>query len=533
MFGTSEFARRGVEPYALFAAFGAAVVLVLVLACANVGNLQLARGVARRREIATRLALGASRRRIVRQLLTEGLVLTGAAGALAIVVAAILPPLIFRYVGEELPPYMEARFRPDGEIVAFTFATGLLSCLLFALAPAMHATRTAIPLGALERAATPSSRFHLRSVLLATQIAVCTVLLAGAGLVTRGIAHAMNVDPGFEIEGVQLVSTALPEGASGKDRQALIRGTLASLEREGAHPVAVAPFGPIDDARYVMPMARPGGHARDVDDVLRRGVSARYFDVLGIPLVHGRMFPSSGTNEAVVNQAFARTYFPGEQPVGRDLQEVDSRTGKIRRVYTIVGVARDTYLTGLERIDPVVFTPDNIGTFLTRGGPQGVERIRAAALSINPAATITVRPLKDNVRRYLEESRIGATLAWAIGLLGLSLATVGVFGVFAYAVEERRREIGVRLALGAARRQIVTMLVSSSGRAMLLGLGAGILLSFACGPVLRAYLYGLSPLDPPAYGMVTLLLATAAGLATVIPARRARRVDPAITLRED
>ena len=165
--------------------------------------------------------------------------------------------------------------------------------------------------------------------------------------------------------------------------------------------------------------------------------------------------------------------------------------------------------------------------------PEGVERIRSAAISINPSATVTVRPLRDNIRKYLEESRTGATLAWAIGLLGLTLATVGVFGVFAYAVEERRREIGVRLALGAARQQIVRMLLLTSGRAMIFGLAAGLVLSLGCGPVLRAYLFGLSPLDPIAYGMVTLLLAAAAGLATVVPARRACRVDPAVTLRED
>jgi hypothetical protein len=244
------------------------------------------------------------------------------------------------------------------------------------------------------------------------------------------------------------------------------------------------------------------------------------------------MFASRADHEVVVNETFVRVYWPAADPIGQPVRDVDSK-GKVQLEYTIVGVVRDTYLTGLERIDPVIFTPDEIGAFLTRGGPAAVERIRATALALNPSAIVTAQPLREKLRDYLEESRIGAALAWVIGILGLTLATVGVFGVFAYAVEERRREIGVRLALGAARKQIVSMLVSSSGRAMVLGLGAGILLSFGCGPVLRAYLYGLSPLDPLAYGMVTLLLATAAVLATVIPARRACRVDPAITLRED
>jgi putative ABC transport system permease protein len=181
----------------------------------------------------------------------------------------------------------------------------------------------------------------------------------------------------------------------------------------------------------------------------------------------------------------------------------------------------------------VIFTPARSGMFLTRGGTASTERIRSAVASINSAVTVTRQPLTESLRKYLEESRMAAAFAWALGLLGLVLATVGVFGVFAYAVEERRREIGVRLALGAAGRQIVRMLVSSSGRAMLLGLGAGLVLSLGCGPVLRAYLFGLNPLDPTAYGTVTLLLATAAGLATVVPARRACRVDPAVTLRED
>ena len=153
--------------------------------------------------------------------------------------------------------------------------------------------------------------------------------------------------------------------------------------------------------------------------------------------------------------------------------------------------------------------------FLTRGGPASVERIRATAASLHPGAIITTRPLVENVRDYLEKSRTGASLAWAIGLIGLTMATVGVFGVFAYAVEERRREIGLRLALGATRNQIISMLVASSGRAMLLGLGAGLLLSLGCGPALRRYLYGLSPLDPVAYGMVAMLLVVAAAFATL------------------
>ena len=245
------------------------------------------------------------------------------------------------------------------------------------------------------------------------------------------------------------------------------------------------------------------------------------------------MFEPNTTNEAVVNEAFVRAYWPGENVVGQAARHVD-RVGGVRRSYTIVGVMRDTYLTGLEKVEPIIFTlAASLGTFLTRSGPASVQRIRTTLTSLSPAAVITVRPLVENVRDYLEESRRGAALAWAIGLLGLTLASVGVFGVFAYAVEERRREIGVRLALGASPSQIISMMVSSNGSALLAGLGAGLLLSLVCGPVLRRYLYGLSPLDPAAYGLVMLLLASAAAVAIMIPARRACRIDPAATLRED
>ena len=162
-----------------------------------------------------------------------------------------------------------------------------------------------------------------------------------------------------------------------------------------------------------------------------------------------------------------------------------------------------------------------------------LERIRAIAHGLNPHASVRSWPLSEDIREYLEESRFGAAVAWGIGLLALLLASVGVLGVFAYGVEERRREIGIRRALGAARLHIVRMLVSTSGRGMLAGLAVGLLLSLGCGPVLRSYLFGLHPLDPIAYGGVTALLAVTAALATLVPARRAIRVDPAVTLRED
>jgi predicted permease len=531
IYGTAPISGPGAARFELLALFGAAVLLILVLACANVGNVQLARGLARRREIATRLSIGASRRRVVRQLLTEGLVLACAAGALGIAIAAVLPSLLFRLLDEEIPGYM---IDPDWQVVLFTLVICVFACVVFGLLPAFHATRVAIPMGAMDRASTKPSRFHLRSVLLGTQIAVSTVLLVGAALATRAVVHALAFDPGFDADGIHIVATSLPtEGFTAKQRQAFSGQLLGELERSTTDPIALATFAPFNSAPYVMSMMLPGERPADSRSVRLRPVSSRYFELLGIPLTRGRMFDSQAPNEAVVNESFARTYWHGADPLGQTVHDISSRTLAIVRSYTVVGVVRDAYLTGLDRIEPVIFPPGTSGSFLTRGGPAAVERIRAAALGLNAAASVTSRPLTDELGRYLEESRIGAAFAWALGLLGLTLAAVGVFGVFAYAVEERRREIGVRLALGAAGRQIIRMLVSTSGRAMAIGFAAGLLLSLACGPVLRRYLFGLSPLDPQAYGLVGALLLGAALVATFIPARRACRVDPAVTLREE
>ena len=533
MYGTAAMSGPGSSQFALMGVFGAASLLVLVLACANVANLQLARALARRREIATRMSIGAGRGRIVRQLLTEGLVLAFSAGLVAVALAAMLPSLLVRFVGGAIPPHIVARLAPDADVVVFTFLICLFACVAFALAPALQATRLTIPLGAFDRSTTRSMRLPLRSALMATQIAVCTVLLIGAGLATRAVAHAMRFDPGFDVAGVHVVSASLPpDGSTPKQRQDFHGSVLAELEADGGAAVGLASYPPLNPAPLVMSLTLPHEGPLDRRSVRLRPISRDYFSVLGIPMESGRMFESRADGEAVVNESFARAFWPGENPLGRIVNDVDN-AGVIRQRYTILGVVRDAHLTRLDEVEPIVFTPAKTGEFVTRGGPDAIERIRGAALATSPAAIITVRPLTDELRKHLQASRTGATIAWGIGVLGLALAIVGVFGVFAYAVEERRREIGIRMALGAAKPQVIRALIASSGRAMLAGLGAGLLGSLVCGPVLRRYLYGLSSLDPAAYALVVAILGIAAVLATFIPAKRALRVDAAVTLRAE
>ena len=531
LFGTAPVDGPGAQRFAVFGAFAAAVALILVLACANVGNLQLARGMARRREIATRLSIGASRARVVRQMLTEGMVLALAAGAASMVVAVVAPRLLFQWMGEDIPLYVQSQLGPDPSMLVFVIAVCTAACLVFALAPALHATRVHIPLGTIDRGFTPS-RHRLRGLLLATQIGACTVLLAGAGLLTRGIVRAMNTDLGYEMDVVDMITVTFPSGTPFRERASILSGALRTADETSGTPVALAQIAPASAAPLIMSMALPNRSALEYESVLLRPVTSAYFDVLEIPVIRGRMFPAGAAHEAVVNESFVRQYWPGEEVIGKMARHVDGKGG-IRQSFTIVGVVKDTYLTGLDRIDPVIFTPTDTGIFLSRGGAQTFEHIRSAVLARLPSVIVTREPLRQSLRKHLAPSRGGATLAWALGLLGLALAAVGIFGVFSYAVEERRREIGIRLALGAAGGQIIRLLVASSGRALLLGLGAGLILSLACGPVLRKQLFGLHPLDPIAYAGVIALLGVVATLSTLVPARRACRVDPAITLRED
>jgi putative ABC transport system permease protein len=528
VFGTATADMPGRRDLKTLPMIAGALGLVLVLACANVGNLQLARGLGRRRELATRTAIGASRARVVRQLLVEGLVLSSVAGIIAVAIARFVTAAYLK-ASVPVPDLVRTSGLIDWRVVGFTAGLCTLACLLFALAPALRVTRRTIPLGSLDRGSTRRARFHLREGLLAVQITICTVLLIGASLVTRAIGHAMTFDPGFRVAGIQRVSVSVRSDGPTQEFQ---RQLIAVLEREVSEPIATTYHGIFVDFPFTMGIALPGEAPHEHRQVTRRSVSARYFDVLGIPLVGGRMFATEAKNEVVVNEAFVRAFWRGEDPVGGTVRHIDDK-GAVAGTHTIVGVARDAYLAGLDDIPPIVFRPTTGGTLIAGGGSQTVDRIRAIARGLDPHATVRAQPLANEIESLLRESRFGAQVALGIGLLGLLLASVGVLGVFAYAVEERRREIGVRLALGAARRQIVAMLISTSGRSMIAGLALGLLLSLACGPLLRSYLYGLHPLDPVAYGGVLLLLTVTGVLATFVPARRACQVDPAVTLRDE
>jgi predicted permease len=489
-----------------------AVTLVLLMACANVGNLLLARAAARQREISVRLSLGASRARVIRQLLTESLVLASAAGALGVAAAYWLPTVVFHaMMGDAL----SVQFVPDSVVLAYALALSMATCIFFGLAPALHGTRS----GAIR------SRFALRSVLLTAQVALSVVLLVGAGLMTRGVRKARAQDPGFTISGVSIAQFDLPATAYDAARSLAF---FAQLIRDlDGQTVGLTYLAPLGGNRVVTSFWLPGETRRQGRMVAMQRVNGGYFDVLGIPVVEGRNFEPADTGRSfvLVNQTLARRFFDGHA-LGQTLVNGEP--------VEIVGIVKDAYTAGLDEISPTVYFPinaDSIPTVLFRSTPGAADRISSVARQIDARAGTTFTPLSSNLDKYLQASRAGAAIAEGLGGFALALATIGMFGVFAYWVEQRTKEIGIRMALGARPKQVIRLVLGSSSRAVLIGLALGFAGAAFVSQLLRKLLFGLSPFDPVAYAIVALLLASASLAATFFPARRAITIDPMSALR--
>ena len=508
-----------------------ALILVLALACANVGNMLLARGLSRRREMVIRLSLGAGRARLVRQLLTEAGLLSAAAAALGLCAAVAVPRLLTRVFvldsGFDRPEFWAL----TAPVFWFAALIAIATTAICGLAPALRATRATV--AAMDRQGPSAGGVRLRRVLLAAQVAFATVLLVGAGLLTRATSHALAIDPGFALSELQLISFELPRASNTSAvRRALLSGVDDVLARGGiaAAIVEVLPLSEsalsifIRQERTSVPIALP-----------LQPVTPSFFEISGVRIVGGRVAnPRATPAEIVVSQAAARQLWPDRDPIGQTLHE-GSNSERLTPV-VVVGVASDAAIHRLAETTPVVYSPTNyeIGHVLTRDASTAtLDRIRAAATALAPGTLVTSRPLTDQARASLQRALIGSWLAWAIGVLGLLLATVGAVGVFAYAVEERRREIGIRLALGARPAQVIAVVLRTSQTAALVGVAAGLALAIALAPLLRSRLYGLSPFDPQSYAQIGAILLAAAAVASWVPARRAVRINPVETLRTD
>lgn len=528
--GTALLEQPGVKAQlaSILALMVTAVILVLLLACANVGNLLLARALARQREFAIRLSLGASRGRVVQQLLTEGFILSCCAGVIALLVAYVLPGLIVRAAVEGEVP---SGITPDARVLGFTLGIVALACLLFALAPALKVTQAAMETLVARREVTRTGR-RLRSALLAAQLALSVILLASAGLLLRGVQHAQARHPGFQIDGVFVVSLAFPGQAYDQARgRAFVTELYTALKADDRfRSVALTNTVPLGNARNMTSFRLPGEDEKQSRMIQIESVSPEYFAVLSIPIVAGRHL--DGTDRPggaiTINEAMARRYWPDVSPIGQTVVFGD-------RSREIVGVVRNAHTTGLDTIEPVYYE-------LTAGGPSTrllirsevsdpMPRVQAVVSTADNRVAVQGRTLAAYRDRSLEGSRVMALTAGAVGLLALVLASVGVFGVFSYVVHERTREIGIRMAIGARAPQVIRLVLGSTASATVGGLAGGLLASFVVSRFLTGQLYGVSRLDPTAYAIVAAVLTLAAILATWIPARRATRVDPATALR--
>jgi predicted permease len=512
----------------ILSAMFAATTLVLLLACANVGNLLLARAASRHREIAVRLSLGGTRLRLIRQLLVESMVLAAIASLAGLAIGSIA----MTFIPRAIPDLQILQLSPDYRVYAYTIALAVISCLAFGLAPALHGTRGNIAGAMKSETAMLRSKFALRSVLLAAQVAISVVLLAAAGLLVRGVQFAQHRDPGYRLDRVSVAQLDLPAAAYSGDRQGVFAAELRdALDHAAGMPACASTSdAPMANARnwtHVRAVGEPEERARRVQV---HDVTSEYFDVLAIPVVAGRNFarPDADRRVVLLNQTAAARLFAGMDPIGKRIIAGEE--------HEVIGVVKDAYTTSLDGVEPTVYFPYSLHSGVPQllvidATPAVLERIAAAVRAIEPRARVTFTPLAENFRAQLEPARLAATIAGALGILALALASIGMSGVFAYVVRQRTREIGVRMALGARAAQVVWLVLASNLRAVVWGLVVGLGGALTATRILKSMLNGVSPVDPFAYAGVLLLLIAASAAASVLPARRAARVDPVSALR--
>jgi putative ABC transport system permease protein len=539
----------------------AVVGAVLLIACANVANLLLARASARRKEIAVRLSIGAGRWRIVRQLLTESLLLACLGGATGMFLAwwmvaglkAAQPP------ADALP--FAPDFAIDGRVLGFTIVLSLLAGIIFGLAPAWRATRFNLSSALKDEASAADGRtrrFSLRSALVVTQVALSLVLLIAAGLFLRSLRQAQAIEPGFDAERVLTaplnINLLRYTRAQGRDfyRQVVER-VEASPGVESASLARIVALSGQSSVRGLMLEGQtdPGDQFRSDGSGGRSGVNSvssnvigmKYFHTLGIPFARGRDFDAQDTEGrpgvVIVNEAFARRYLNGQEALSKRLS-FNRRQGPWLE---IVGVVRDSkYLTLSEAPEPCVYLPlaQNHETGMTlhvrTSAPPAslVAGVRQAVQSLEKNLPVTnVRPLDELLRVSLYAPRMGALLLGVFGALALLLAGVGLYGVMSFSVAQRTREIGVRMALGAPRRSVLRLVLGEGMKLVALGVASGLAVAVAVTQWLSSFLYGVSAMDIVTFASIPGLLAVVALLACWIPARRATKVDPLVALRTE
>jgi putative ABC transport system permease protein len=523
------------------------VAVVLLIACANVANLLLARATGRRKEFGVRLALGASRWRLLRQNFTESLLLAILGASLGLLMASWgIDFLIGFFGGGRNPLFLDAPL--DGRVLLFTAGAALLTCLLFGIAPALQSARVNVGT-TLKDGGDPhaSSRSRFGKSLVVAQVALSLLLLAGAGLFLRTLRNLENLDPGFRREGVLTMRINPPDGVYRGPRLAnLWKEILERVERlPGVRSASLAAFNPLEGRDRVIRIHIPGftpGVERDLDIRLNQ-VSPGFFSTLGIAVTRGQAFTGSdGENAprvALLNEAAARFYFGDRSPLGARISVNDRDAAP----YEIIGVVKDSRYRNLRETDSrLIYLPtaqplDRLGrlTLAVRAAGKPSEMAGALREEIRAAGSdlmiTNVATLEEQAGQSLLQERLLATLALSFGLLALLLACVGLYGVISYDVTRRTREIGIRMALGAQARDVLKLVVRQGLALTLAGVAIGLAIALAATRFLESLLYDVSATDPLTFIVIASLLAFVALLACWIPARQATKVDPIVALK--
>jgi predicted permease len=549
------------------------VALVLVIACANVANLQLARGIARRREIAVRLAVGAGRGRLLSQLLTESITLSVLGGLAGLAVAWIGVQVLMGFMPRFGPFPMTFDLSPDLRLLGFAFALSVLTGILSGLAPAFRASRPEVA-PALKTDATSvsggrSARWDLRRTLVTAQVALSLLLLSGAGLFVRTLANLKNLDPGMNRENLLFVETNVGQLGYQPQRERVFHERLRNEVQAlpGVRAAALVSITPLGGSRWNNNIQVEGykWKADEPPHVDMNAATPRYFEAAGIPIVLGRDFrdsdaapflpdrpetlppPGSDPPEikgpprvAIVNEAFARKFFKGESPIGKRFCQ-DERW-RADRTVEIVGVVRDARYFDLRRpVEPMIYLPafrySVAGTLAVRtmGDPDElVQSIRQKIGQIDAAVSITdSKSMIDNLNRSLAQERFVATIGGFFGVVALLLAAIGLYGVMSQSVTRRTREIGIRMALGAEGRRVLWLVLRDALIMVVLGAAVGIGSALAVTRYAETMLYGIKPQDPLTMTVTGLILVAVTAMAALLPARRATRVQPMSALRHE
>ena len=551
-----EFFVSGIRP-SLLVLLGA-VGLVLLIACANIANLLLARAAARGREIAIRTALGASRWRVMRQLLVESVLLALVGGGAGLLLAMWSVDLIRSLAEGNLPP--TAVIRLDSAVLLFTLGVSLLTGLVFGLAPAIQGSRADLNTSLKEGARSQTGgagRQRVRSALVVSEVALSLLLLTGAGLLVKSFARLREARLGFEPRGLLTMQVSRSVGKDEPPARAAayfeeMRARVGALP--GVKAVAYSEGMPQLGAAETLASVegRPQAPGQPPPLAVRFTASPGYLDAMGIRLLRGRFFDERDTagapRVAVVDEAFARALFPGEDPVGKYLAGFAAENIPPAEIVGVVEHVNNYGLNQPEQVAPQLYyafkqIPEKFlalqlssGVFIavrTDGDPAALApAVRRESQALDPAQPLySVNTMEEVVAQSIATQRLSTTLLGFFAAVALLLAGVGIYGVMSYAVTQRRHEIGVRMALGAQPRDVLRMVVGQGMLLTLVGLGLGLAGAYALTRVLASLLYGVSATDPFVFLTVPFALAAVALLANLVPARRAMRTDPLVALR--